>query len=193
MRPNISPIASSIEAGKLDIHIAPLSVNDLMERCVEHLTAKAIAKGVFLEAAASDVLYAEGDEKLLTNVLLTILDTLIKFASRATKLTVSASVVDDLVLLRSIDNSGGITEEIVAELYKQRSDSSGASATAGRGFGLGLPIAKHIVEAHKGQLWFENSAELESALIFSIPLGAKGEELEKVGATTTPKVLIVDD
>ena len=192
-------IASSIEAGKFDLHIAPLSVNDLMERGVKHLTAKAIAKGVFLEATTSDVPYAEGDEKLLTNVLLTILDTLIKFASRAAKLTVSASVEDEMVFLRSTDNSGGITEEILAELYEQRSDSSAASATAGRGFALGLPIAKYIVEAHKGRIWFENSAELESALIFTMPLKftapleANGKELKKGGATPNPKVLIVDD
>lgn len=166
-------IASSIEMGDFQLKLSKFSMEGLIQRCIQQLTFKADAKGILLQNSTSELPLVEGDETFINNALLNILDTLIKFAPSEARITVSAALEDDNLVVQAADTGGGITKEELAKLGSQSSDTKDPSTGATAGLGLGLAIARHIVEAHGGRIWFEEAKHKGSSLNVKLPLKAK--------------------
>ncbi len=185
-------IASSIETGEFQLKLSKYSLNVLIQRCIQQLTFKAEAKGIRLQNSTSELPLVEGDEAMISNALLNILDTLIKFAPAEARLTVSAALEDDHLVVQTADSGGGITKEDLTKLSSPTADTSDPCTGATAGLGLGLAIARHIVEAHGGRIWFEEDKTKGSSLVFKLPIKAKEKKVKRP-TPKNPKILIVDD
>ncbi len=185
-------VASSIETGEFELKIAKYAIESLIRRCIQQLTFKADAKGILLQDSTSELPAVEGDESLINTAMLNILDTLIKFAPSNARLTINAGLEDDQLIVRTTDSGGGMTKEDLAKLGCQSNESSDACTGATAGLGLGLAIARHIIEAHGGRIWFEETQGVGSSLNFKLPLKAKVKKVKRP-VSTNPKILIVDD
>jgi CheY-like chemotaxis protein len=185
-------VASSIETGEFELKLAKYSMETLIRRCIQQLMFKADAKGIHLQDSTSELPTVEGDESLINTAMLDILDTLIKFAPSNSRVTVNAGLEDDQLIVRTTDSGGGMTKEDLAKLGRQSADSSDPRTGATAGLGLGLAIARHIVEAHGGRIWFEEAQGGGSSLNFKLPLKAKVKKIKRP-VSTNPKILIVDD
>ncbi len=107
------------------------------------------------------------DPLLIEQVLMNLLDNVIKYTPQETPVELSAVVEDNYFLVTLEDRGPGITpgdEERIFEKFVRGS-------SAGGGIGLGLAICKAIVTAHGGRIWAENRPGGGAIFRFTLPLG----------------------
>jgi len=100
-------------------------------------------------------IYYKGDESRIKQVIVILLDNAIKNANENGDVKVSLSVQNGKKVITVYNTGEGVDEEEAKKLFKRfyRGDSSRARETGG--YGLGLSIAKTIVDAHKGKITIE--------------------------------------
>jgi two-component system phosphate regulon sensor histidine kinase PhoR len=101
-------------------------------------------------------------------VLVNLLHNAIKFTPEGGTIIASARASENQVILSVEDTGVGIPSEDLLRIFERfyKSDRSRSST----GTGLGLAIARHLVEAHGGNIWVESSEAEGSIFSFSIPL-----------------------
>ena len=111
-------------------------------------------------------IFLEADKQQLTRVISNFLNNAIKFTKRGT-VSIIAEKKDGQVFVSIKDTGEGIDPEILPQLFSKFVSKSY------QGTGLGLFIAKSIVEAHDGKVWAENNhnGKKGATFIFSLPLG----------------------
>lgn len=142
-----------LEAGKLDLEIAPIELDTLIAEVKDALATLASAKGIDITVANHEPIVIEGDRARLTQVLQNLIINAINHSDKATTITVSYSQQADHTKV-SIKNCGeGISRESQAQIF----DPFVQAEHQGKvGFGLGLAICKKLVEAHEGEIGFDS-------------------------------------
>jgi signal transduction histidine kinase len=160
-----------IDAGVLTFHLRAAAIDSLVDSCLRSLRAEARAKGVSLESrieGPSPEIYCapEKVERVLSNLLLNAL--------RHTPADGSIAVVvqpnGDTVTVAVEDTGEGVDDETALRMF-ERFWRGEASRTA-PGAGLGLAIARGLVEAHGGRIWTERRAKGGARVAFTLPLAA---------------------
>jgi signal transduction histidine kinase len=161
---------SRIEAGQVELRPAPLSLADLVHEVVEGLLPLARDKGLAIEARSSPGLpLLQGDRDKLHQVLTNLLQNAVKFTPPGGMIAVDARL-DSGALLTSVTDTGcGIAPEEAERIFEKFYRGSGAPAEA-RGAGLGLAIARSLVELHGGRIWAEPLPAGGSRFTFALPL-----------------------
>jgi len=97
--------------------------------------------------------FVEGDEHSLRELCVILLDNAVKYSEPNTKVTVTGEVVSKNYVVTIADQGYGIAEADLPHIFERfyRSDTSRSKEKV-TGYGLGLSIAKHIVEQHKGHI-----------------------------------------
>lgn len=161
---------SHLETGAFRIEPRPVSVDALVAQAVETLHEAAAARGVairFQPAAAGDVL---ADPERVAQVLLNLLGNAVKFSAAGTTVDVSVAAAAGAVEVRVRDAGPGLTPEQRARLFRPFSRVHDPS-TKVAGTGLGLYIARGIVERHGGAIWCESDGPgTGSTFAFTLPL-----------------------
>ncbi|HLL04045.1 MAG TPA: HAMP domain-containing sensor histidine kinase [Myxococcaceae bacterium] len=158
---------ASLEAGKL--HVAPVAqdATALVRESVGAFLPMARARGLSLEARIREKkLMAKLDRDRVLQVLANLLSNAIKFTPKEGRILVQVEPVARGVRFSVTDTGSGIPSdqlEAVFERYWQ------ARREGPRGLGLGLYIAKGIVEAHGGRIWVESQPGTGSTFSFTIP------------------------
>jgi signal transduction histidine kinase/DNA-binding response OmpR family regulator len=201
---------SRIEAGRMNWHFGNYSVNELVKGACEVLRLSAEKKDVELkmdlqEAASS--IYA--DEDKMTQVLTNLVGNALKFTPTGGTITVKTWNEGTYVCISVRDSGLGIAPEHHGRIFEKFGQVDTSETREIKGSGLGLPIAKSIVEAHKGTI--SVASELGQGSTFMIRLdnqadvavsAASGDEpaVVKPPVTAAPidphvqrRVLIVDD
>jgi signal transduction histidine kinase len=109
------------------------------------------------------------DAARIQQVLSNLVGNAVKFTPRQGRVTVCAERVDDEVRFGVIDTGPGIPAEQVPHIFGRFWQ---AKPSDRRGIGLGLAIAKGIVEAHEGRIWVESHVGLGSTFYFTLPIVA---------------------
>jgi signal transduction histidine kinase len=158
-----------IDAGALAHELRPTSLAGLVDGCLEGMEAEARSRGIRLErrfSAAPQVTCApEQVERVLSNLL--------SNALRHTPDDGSIAVVLDPrereVCVTVEDTGEGIAEEAAERMFDRfwRADTA---RTGGDGAGLGLAIARGLVESHGGRIWAEASEEGGARVSFTLPV-----------------------
>jgi len=142
----------------------PKVINEVVAR----LAARAAERRVVVNTNLPQTLLGVvGDERLLKQVVANLLSDAIKFSPQNSKVVIKVQVTDGQ-LLGQVSGSGiDIPEKAILCISERscRIDSGGAG-----GVGLGLYIAKRIVEAHGGRMWVENGKGRGITLSFTVPL-----------------------
>jgi len=109
-----------------------------------------------------------GDRDAIKQVLLILLDNALKFTPAGGTITIGAVSTDRMVALHIRDTGPGITPEALPHIFERfyRSDSS----RTGEGAGLGLAIAKELVEAQQGQITVKSEIGKGSTFTMTLPL-----------------------
>jgi two-component system OmpR family sensor kinase/two-component system sensor histidine kinase BaeS len=159
------------EAGQLRLERKPVSLSAMIAQVSESLEAQAREKGVTLRTEARETLPpVEADEQRIAQVLFNLMSNALRHTPRGGTITTSAELRDGRVLVSVRDTGTGIAPEDLPHVFERfyRADRSRARATGGSG--LGLTIAKQIVEAHGGQIWAQSWLGAGSTFAFSLPL-----------------------
>jgi K+-sensing histidine kinase KdpD len=128
------------------------------------------------------------DARAVSEVIYTLVDNAAKYSPAGTLIRIAASRAENDTIRASVEDRGpGIPIELRERVFDKffRAIRDGASnRSQPSGTGMGLAIARGIVEAHSGRIWIENGADgLGTRVVFTLPIGDeedKGETEEKV-------------
>jgi signal transduction histidine kinase len=164
---------SRVEAGSFDLDRKPVVVSDLVTFTRKRLSRQFEAKGVTLTsnlpASLPSVL---ADEDRIGQVLLNLAGNALHYTPSGGRVTISAEVRGREVEISVTDTGIGIPPEHLPHIFDRfyRVDKS-RSRQAGGGSGIGLTIAKYLVEAHGGKIRVESAGEGQgSAFRFTLPV-----------------------
>jgi histidine kinase len=164
---------SRVEAGAYELDRHPMSVEDLVQIALQRIEQQVRTKNISLTSHLSPGLPSiQGDQDRLLQVLLNLLSNACQYTPPDGAVHVQAGLQGDEVVISVKDNGIGIPAEHIRQLFTRfyRVDKS-RSRQAGGGSGIGLTIAKHLVEAHGGRIWVESAGPGKgSTFCFALPV-----------------------
>jgi signal transduction histidine kinase len=159
---------SRIATGHLDLVRGPVPINEVVHAAVESVMPSADAKGVALVVAPVDwEPVVIGDAQRLQQVLWNLLSNAVKFTDRGGAVRVEITAETRAVVVRVRDEGVGIDPEFLPRVFEQF--QTGSSAARSGGLGLGLHIARHLVDLHGGAIHVQSQG-LGSGAVFSVQL-----------------------
>jgi signal transduction histidine kinase len=166
-----------IAVGKLTLHIEEHDVSEIIKQAVEQLQGAAASKGVTLEAEPQDVCgYVVCDRSRAMQVLSNLIGNAIKFTPAKGQICVSCQRTGPEgkeVQISVSDTGEGIAPEKIKTIFERFSQIKNQDR---RGIGLGLYIAKMMVEEHPGRIWVESKLGEGSTFHFTLPLRSADPE-----------------
>ncbi len=156
-----------------NILLEPCNINDLVRRAIEDLRPLAEAQEHRIEYKPPDEsLLIMGDPNRLNSVMSNLLSNAIKFTDPGGEIRVEVSWNDDEVILSVADNGPGIPEEEMPRVFEHLFRGRAAVRDPNNpieGTGLGLALAKTVIEQHGGRLWVESEEAKGSTFRFALP------------------------
>ncbi len=110
------------------------------------------------------------DEEMVKLAIQNVLDNAIKYTPQKGKITITLILNKDAVEFNIQDSGMGIPEDQKDKVFNKFFRATNAVQVSPTGSGLGLFIAKSIMEAHKGKIWFKSKENEGSAFYFSLPI-----------------------
>jgi PAS domain S-box-containing protein len=180
---------SKIEAGKLDLEIAALSVEDCIEETLQPLARIAQSKGVELlwNADAEIPAVVRGDSTRLRQVLLNLAGNALKFTHNgqvAVYARIAEPTQDGLLLEFTVSDTGiGIAEHKQEKIFEAFSQADMSTTRRYGGTGLGLSICQRLVQLMGGRIWVESEEEQGSKFHFTITVLRQAEPEQAIAGT----------
>jgi two-component system phosphate regulon sensor histidine kinase PhoR len=158
-----------IESQQMPVQRVPSNPCELLERSAERLRLQAERAGLALTVHCEPALQPiVADPPRLEQVLVNLIHNAVKFTPRGGSIHVYASQADGVVEFSVQDTGVGIPEENITRIFERFYKTDPARNKSGTG--LGLAIAKHLVEAHGGQIGVESREGKGSRFFFTIPV-----------------------
>jgi signal transduction histidine kinase len=160
--------AARVEAGRLSLSWRRCEVSDLLAAVDETFGGTARAQSIRLQLDPSPRgLGCWGDPERIAQVLSNLIGNALKFTRPGGMVRIGAAASGFHVRFEVRDAGPGIAPEHLPRVFDRfwRADDSGRKGT-----GLGLFIAKGIVDAHRGRIWVESEVGAGSAFIFELPV-----------------------
>ena len=115
------------------------------------------------------------DERAVSEVVYTLIDNAAKYSPRGSKIKITAGVSDGMIEMAVEDQGPGVPaalrERVFDKFFRATRDGD-VSTHQPSGTGMGLAIAKGIVEAHEGKIWIESATDGHGArVVFTLPVG----------------------
>jgi len=160
---------SRIESGQVELLLAPLAPKKLLLSALDRMKMQAERANINLRVErCADLPNVKADQSRLEQVLVNLIHNAVKFTKSGGEIILSAEATPSEVRFAARDTGAGIPAESLSRIFERfyRVEKS----RAGSGSGLGLSIAKHIVEAHGGKIWAESEEGRGSVFYFTIPV-----------------------
>ncbi len=159
-----------LRTGKVLLKTEPVELSSLLDKCVQSVKVFADSKHVSLitEYNHEPADTVRGDEFWLQEVFVNILSNAIKFTDENTKVTVATKTTGRKVEISVADQGPGISKEEVAMIFERFHRAETAAPVAGSG--LGLSIAKELIELHLGSISVESQVGHGSTFIVRLPV-----------------------
>jgi len=165
---------SKVEAGQVQLELAPFSIEDALERGVSMVREQATRNGVQVTLHANGGLHVvTGDERRVRQVIFNLLSNAVKFTSAGGSVDVTATRANGEVRVSVADTGPGITEDDLGRIFEEFQQTE-AGARQHEGTGLGLALSKRFVEMHGGRIWCDSEVGKGSTFVFTIPAAAVG-------------------
>jgi signal transduction histidine kinase len=162
--------AAAIESGHVTLTAVPTTVYELLLDAVDLLRPLAVSKRIEIVTSVSSGLPpVVADRERILQVFSNMVGNAIKFAPEGGRIEIAACEGDADVEFSVSDNGPGISSGDLPHLFDRYWQ---AAKTTRTGVGLGLPIAKRLVEAHGGTVRAESELGRGSRFIFTLPIGA---------------------
>jgi signal transduction histidine kinase len=160
---------SQIEMGQTTVHLEPVAVGHVVAKSVEDVHPLASERRVkIIMTLASDLPTVSADPDKLHQIILNLLHNAVKFTRPNTTVDLSATLLSDGHVKISVSDAGpGITLEDVDKVFQPFYRVS-TTPKQSKGAGLGLAIAKVLVDLHRGRLWVETVPGHGSCFSFTL-------------------------
>ena len=148
-------------------------MRELLRAVIDRFAPQAESAKISLEMESTEPQQINGDQDRLTQVFNNLLENALKFTPSAGKIRIEIQEIKGFLQISVTDSGSGISEDEIDRIFERfyQADKSRRAGRA-RGVGLGLPIAKQIVEAHHGSISVESLTERGTRFLVSLPLGS---------------------
>jgi len=197
---------SRIISGKLEIEHAPVLIAPLIDTVVSGMMPAAQGKNIELvKTIPADLPVIDGDAKRLHQVLGNVLSNAVKFTPGGGRIDVRCAYQDDAIVIEVQDSGAGIAPEFLPYVFDRFRQADSRAIRRHGGLGLGLAIARHLIEQHDGDIRATSAGPgLGTTVHIRLPVSAGGSE-EATASVSLPvdldeefrmhglTVLVVDD
>ncbi|MFQ5779425.1 MAG: ATP-binding protein [Nitrospiria bacterium] len=162
---------SRMESAKLELNLTTVSLQDLIEEVVNAIrpiTAEKNLKMVLNKFEGKSLL--QGDRDKLEQVITNLLDNAIKFTPPGGQITITLQQVQRSLKTAIRDTGVGIPPEKLPRVFERFYQAERESSTHEIGSGLGMFIAKNLVELHGGEIWVTSEVGKGSEFVFTLPI-----------------------
>jgi signal transduction histidine kinase len=173
------------DSGKMNLDVDEISVASLLAQTAEMFQTTAAENGISLRVEETPPgLTVKGDSERIMQVLGNLVGNGLKFVARGGSVVLKCELKGDEAIFSVADSGPGIAGEDLDRLFekfwqRRRTDK--------RGVGLGLAIARGIVEAHGGRIWVESRIGDGSTFYFTLPAVSQRREDHLQPANTFAK------
>jgi signal transduction histidine kinase len=165
-------------AGRLSLDPARVDAAELVNQSIQVVQAMADAAGVTLHSNVEPfTVFADADR--IIQALVNLFGNAIKFSPRGSVVTVAAARDNDGALFSVQDTGRGIPADRLESIFERFRQVDASDSREKGGSGLGLPIARGIVEQHGGHIWAESPPGEGSTLRFTLPLANENHKQSK--------------
>ncbi|MEQ1910786.1 MAG: ATP-binding protein [Vicinamibacterales bacterium] len=147
---------SRIISGKLPFEKEPFNLRVAVSAAVESIRPAVGAKGLTLDSDLENTRPVMGDPGRIQQVAGNLLSNAVKFTQSGGHLSVRLLDREDSAFLEVSDDGVGLSPELLPHIFERFRQGDGSMTRAHGGLGLGLAIAKHIVDAHGGSITVES-------------------------------------
>ena len=165
---------SRLESGKYELKSEKINLRSVVEEALKPLRLQFREKGIHLDTEIpSNTPQVPGDEQQLSWVVANLVSNALRYTPADGTVTIHSDLLDDSIRVSVKDSGRGIPPDAVEVIFdkfvqiKQSTDATPGSV------GLGLAIAKEVVEAHGGRIWVESSVGQGSTFFFTNPRSEK--------------------
>lgn len=159
---------SKIESGKMDLFIEKFDSSKIIEEVISSIKSNAIQKNITIDIELTNIIL-HADIIKFKQILLNLLSNAIKFTNNNGKITIRTKVKKKELIIEVEDNGIGIIEEDNDKIFKYFRQVDSSPSRNQEGTGLGLALAKKLVELHNGTIGFKSKKGEGSKFWFSIP------------------------
>ena len=196
---------NKIEAGKMDFNYKIMNIHSVIENVKTNFECVAKEHEIILtteEQSELPDIYA--DSQRLGQVLTNLVSNAIKFTPKGKNITIKSelknardictnqhfekdikSLQGNYIIVSVIDEGIGIKEENLLKAFDKFTQIENSLSRKVGGTGLGLPIAKQLIKAHRGTIWCDSEEEKGSSFHFALPVS-----VEKIEGKTIQKELL---
>lgn len=160
-----------IESGKMKFDMAPLTLSEVAQRSIDTVRGYADQLGVEIHfQTEDDDLPVRGDLDRLVQVGANLISNAAKFSKTGDCVTVSVLRKGRLARMSVCDQGPGIPDEFRSRIFTKFAQADSSDTRQKGGTGLGLVIAKELVDRHGGRLWFESETDHGARFHVDLPL-----------------------
>lgn len=162
-------VLSQLESRRHETHVASLSIPDVINRAVHAVAPLAQRKQVRIVKNLKNITM-EGDAHDIVDLCITLLDNAIKYSHEKGIVNIETTHTKKELCITVVDHGIGIPKKDLPHIFDRFFRADAARSTSKRnGYGLGLAIAKRIVESHHGTLAAESSVDNGSTFTVILP------------------------
>lgn len=161
---------SKIEAGRLDLHCAPMPLEEALQEVLATIRPQAAAKSQRLRVSTPEGLSLDADRVRFKEILYNLLSNAVKFTGEGGTIQITVARQADFAMIEVEDTGIGIAPEHRSAVFDAFRQVGPTTKGVREGTGLGLAIARHLVEQHGGCLLLTSELGRGSSFRFTIPL-----------------------
>ena len=161
------------EAGEIPLAMENVDLGSLAATLVDQIEPVAQAREIILRCEQVDGVIVQGDADWLKRLVLNLLDNAIKFTPSGGRVLVDVSRQDVLALLAVRDTGVGIDPGVKPRIFERFFRADPARSRGVDGAGLGLSLAKWIVDRHHGRIEVDSLPGQGSIFTVSLPLAPR--------------------
>ncbi len=160
---------SRIETGKAELKLESMNLNSLVEEVIAQLKPQAQRQQLsFRKQLATDLPSVRADKERIKHVIVNLIHNAIKFNRQGGSIKTATRISATSVIVEIADTGIGISDDDLPHIFERFYTAD--SSRAGQSAGMGLAIAKHIIEAHGGEIWVKSEDGKGATFSFSLPL-----------------------
>jgi signal transduction histidine kinase len=161
---------SKLEAGRLELHDETINLAATLQACINLVEKQAEQSLVTLSVALDrDRLYLRADDRRFRQILINLLSNAVKFTPAGGRVRIRSYLKDEGLAIEIADTGIGIAAEDLAKVLMPFGQVDSKISRKHEGTGLGLPLAKHLIDLHGGTMSIKSTVNAGTTISFVLP------------------------